>query len=329
MEELASAGRARANLLAITGSDMLMLGEVSTGLLRHSTPVTSQASTDILRLRPGEPVRRSTRPIAYVRSPELLTGVDCRLPTESGTATRGIGTVASHAMLTGGRVLQGSAHTIVVVAGSDHRQPWSHYLSRPGFVERVGRVTTADLTLGFTATGHRPDSLDLAAIANRTMDAVQAVNDLDGVPPMRTARTRLRWLAATADDAVRDEPVSLRIEDDIHRTLVIRVPDGTAQYPERVAGFCEDLALHDWLLTVLLKQVESSRLGHDDPARALQRLRPAIESLLHLWMPAARLDPNLERLWRGLERRAGFGRQWTATVERIRGAALLATGVPA
>jgi hypothetical protein len=308
---------------------MLMLGEVSTGLLRHSTSVDNQVSTDILRLRPGEPVRRETRPIAYARSPELLTGVDCRLPTGSGTAARCIGTVASGAVLTGGRVLQGSAYTTVVIAGSDHRQTWSHYLSEPGIVERVGKVTTADLTLGFTATGHRPDTLDLAAIANRTMDTVQAVDDLDGVPPLRAARTRLRWLAATGEDCVQDEPVSLRIEDDIHRTLVIRVPDGTARYPERIAVFCEDLALHDWLLTVLLRQIERSRLGHDEPARALRRLRPAIESLQHLWMPAARLDPYLEPLWWGLERRAGFSRQWTATVDRIRAGALLATGGPA
>jgi len=253
--------------------------------------------------------------------------VDCRLPTGSGTATRCLGTVASRAVLTGGRVLQGSAHTTVVAAGSDHRQPWSHYLSRPGVVERVGRVTPADLTSGFTSTTRRAESLDLAAIANRALDTAQDAEGLDGVQPLRTARTRLRWLAATVDEPLGtgDAPLSLRIDDDVHRTLVIRVPDGTARFPERIAGFCEDLALHDWLLTVLLRQVERSGLGRDEPVAALRRLRPAIESLLHLWMPAARLDPSLEPLWRKLERRAGFSRQWTATVERLRGAALLVT----
>src|SRR5258706_363402 len=49
---------------------MLMLGEVSTGFLRHSTPVSGEISTTILRLRPGDPVRWSKRPIAYAVSPE-------------------------------------------------------------------------------------------------------------------------------------------------------------------------------------------------------------------------------------------------------------------
>jgi hypothetical protein len=309
---------------------MLMLGEVSCGLLRHSAPVSSQTSARILRLRPGEPVRWSRRPIAYAVSPDLLTGVDCRLPAGSGAAVRGIGTVASHAMLTGGRVLQGSAYATVTGGTVDRRLPWSHYLSRPGVVERIGRIATADLAAGFAAPGRADGGLDLAAIANRTMDAVQDAAELDGVPPLRAARTTLRWLAVAADGPESPTtPISLRIDDDFRRTLDIRVPPGE---PARIVAFCEDVALHDWLLTTLLDQIERSRMGAGDPDLGLQRLRPAIDALMHLWMPAARIDPSLEPLWEALERRPGFSRQWTATVERVRnqliagGLALLATG---
>jgi hypothetical protein len=312
---------------------MLMLGEVSCGLLRHSAPVSSDTATRILRLRPGEPVAWSLRPIAYAVSPDLLSGVDCRLPTGSGATVRGIGTVASHSMVTGGRVLQGSAHATVIGSGADRRLPWSHYLSRPGVVERIGRVTDPDLVAGFAAPGPHADALDLAAIANRTMDAVQDAAELDGTPPLRTARTRLRWLAATADEPAQ---VSFSIDDEFRRSLAIRVPSRAAP-PQwsRIVAFCEDVALHDWLLTTLLDQIERSRMGAGSPDLAVRRLGPAIEALPHLWMPAARVHPSLEPLWDSLERRTGFSRQWTASVERVRnqialaGLALLQSTVPA
>jgi hypothetical protein len=297
---------------------MLMLGQVSTGLLRHSTSVSSQTSTRILRLRPGEPVRWSLRPIAYAVSPDVLTGVDCRLPTASGTAARGIGTVRSHAAVTGGRVLQGSAYAVLAGATTDRRLPWSHYLSRPGVVERSARVTAADLLDGFAAPDHTAGSLDLAAIASRTMDAVQGADELDGVPPLRTARTRLRWTAVTAEESPAAPRICFSIDDESRRTLTIRVPPHTAGNPDRVVAFCEDVALHDWLLTTLLDQIERGGTGADGPAHAVIRLRPAIEALVHLWMPAARTEPSLEPLWQGLERRPGFSRQWAATVGRIR-----------
>jgi hypothetical protein len=50
----------------------------------------------------------------------------------------------------------------------------------------------------------------------------------------------------------------------------------------------------------------------------VQRLRPAVEHLLHLWMPAARGDEAGAALWAGLERRPGLARQWDALVHRVR-----------
>jgi hypothetical protein len=293
---------------------MLMLGEVSSGLLRNSTSVPRDVATDILRLRPGEPVRWSMRPIAYAASPDLLTGVDCRLATRSDSAVRGIGTVTSHAVLTGGRVLQGSAHTVLDRSATDRRLPWSHYLSRPGVVELVGRVADADLATGFAAPVHAPGCLDLASVARRTMNSVQDSPGLDGRPPLRTARTRLRWVAIPGE--VADLEVSLSIDREELRTLVVRVPGA----PElgTVVALCEDIALHDWLLTALLEQIERSQIGTGTPVQVFRRLKPAIDELLHLWMPAARVDPSLERVWDSLERRPGFSRQWRASVDRVR-----------
>ncbi len=293
---------------------MLMLGEVSSGLLRNSTSVPRDVATEVLRLRPGEAVRWSMRPIAYAASPDLLTGVDCRLATRSDTTVRGIGTVTSHAVLTGGRVLQGSAHTVLDRGTADRRLPWSHYLSRPGVVEFVGRAGDADLAAGFAAPVHATGCLDLASIARRTMNAVQDSPVLDGRPPLRTARTRLRWVALPSE-AERLE-VSLSIDREELRTLVVRVP-GTPD-AGTVVGLCEDIALHDWLLTALLEQIERSQIGTGTPVQVFRRLKPAIDELMHLWMPAARVDPSLEPVWDSLERRPGFSRQWQASVERVR-----------
>jgi hypothetical protein len=92
-----------------------------------------------------------------------------------------------------------------------------------------------------------------------------------------------------------------------------------------IAELCEDLALHDWLLTTLLDVIERSRIGAGSRQQAVDRLGPAIDHLLHLWMPAARLDRSLTTVWDSLERRPGFSRQWHASVNRIRDQIALST----
>ena len=73
-------------------------------------------------------------------SPDLLTGVDCRLPSNSGRQVRGAGTVVSRAIITGRRILQGSAYTKITSGRENRRLPWSHYLSQPGQIEAVGKA---------------------------------------------------------------------------------------------------------------------------------------------------------------------------------------------
>ena len=74
---------------------MLTLGEVHTGLLQHATALSPAHCERILTLREGEAVIRSQRPIPFAASPEMLTGVDCRMPSQTGRQVRGAGTVHS------------------------------------------------------------------------------------------------------------------------------------------------------------------------------------------------------------------------------------------
>jgi hypothetical protein len=297
---------------------MLMLGEVSTGLLRHSVPVPARLAKDILMLRHDQPVRTSNRPIAWAASQDLLTGVDCRLPTDTENGPRCVGTVLSHATMTGGRVLQGSAYVSVTPSRHNRRLPWSYYLSAPGVVETIGAGRPRDVVSGFTG---RPQagSLDLGSIGNRAMDTVQHSPDLDSQIPFRMARNTLRWVVAPTDLPLDGTAVQFTVDDDNRRTLVLRLDlDPSKDQRERVVELCEDLALHDWLLTALETLIERSQIGTGRPEQVVERLKPAIDQLLHLWMPAARVDPALTELWQSLERRPGFSLQWQAGVNRVR-----------
>jgi hypothetical protein len=301
---------------------MLTLGEVHTGLLQHSTALSLEGTAQLLDLLVGERVRRSERPIGYVVSPDQLTGIDCLLPTRSGSRTRGVGTVVSHAAVTGGHVLQGSAHTRVGRAAANRRLVWSHYLSRPGHVETIGKVDARDVTDGFLGTVYQPQALDLAAISARTMDAVQRSPRLDRRPPFRTQRTRLRWQVVPVDDASAEMHGKFEIKSDTLRTLKLTVAHDDVP---AIVALCEDLALHDWLLTTLLSLMDASLTGPGTRAQKVDRLRPAIDCLLHLWMPAARLDESVLPVWQALERRPGFTRQWQSSVNRIRDQVTLST----
>jgi hypothetical protein len=301
---------------------MLTLGEVHTGLLQNRASVTQRLVTQVLGLLLGERVRRSERPIVHAVSPDLLTGVDCRLATSSGARVRGIGTAVSRAAITGGHVLQGSTYAQVMKSDADRRLPWSHYLSRPGVIETLGKTDPADISGGFLTAKQAPTSLDLGAISGRMVDMVQRSSELDRTPPFRMARTRLRWVV-TVDAA---EPATSRarftIDSATVRTLRLTVVENDLLV---AVELCEDLALHDWLLTALLELIERSQIGAGPRPQVVDRLRPAIDYLLHLWMPTARLKESMLPLWEILERQPGFTKQWEASVNRIRDQMALST----
>ncbi|MBV1850601.1 SCO2521 family protein [Catellatospora tritici] len=294
---------------------LMTLGEVHTALLRNSTAVSTTDTEALLDLVQGRRVRRSERPIAHAQSPDRHIGVDCAL-AGTGARVRGVGTVCTRATITGGHVAQASAYVRVVRGDAGRRLPWSHYLAAPGTIETIGKIDAASITDAMLR-GEPGEALNLDAIGNRTLDQVQLDHRLDHRPAFRTARTRLRWAAGPGESTT----LSFSLDDPTTRTL--RLPR-TDLDDRATAAFCEDLALHDWLLTTLLTMVESRPAG-SARADTVARIRPAIDFLLHLWMPAARTDPALQELWRDVERRPGFTRQWRVNVDRIRDQLALAT----
>ncbi|GAA3814236.1 SCO2521 family protein [Sphaerisporangium flaviroseum] len=288
---------------------MLVIGEVHTGLLQNSGEISESTCREVLALLAGERVRVSRRPIIYALSPDRLTGVDCRLPSASRSRIRGVGTVLSRCSITGGRVVQGSSYVRIVRGAADRRLAWSHYLARPGVVEVLGKVKARDIADGLTddrSTG----GLDLGAISGRFVDLVQSSSLLDRRAPFRIPRTRLRWAAESGEPSIR-----FILDTDQVRTLRL-VHEG--EFTPAVADLCEDLALHDWLLTTLLVIIERARIGSTSGPDAAAKLSPAIDHLLHLWMPAARVEDALTPFWESLDRRPGFTRQWQSLVDRVR-----------
>lgn len=297
--------------------DVLVVGEVHTGLLRGRDPMSAHEAAVLVDLVAGEPVLRRDRPRSYVRSPERPVGVDCPLGAPApARQVRGIGTVLQRAAITGGHVVQGTAWTTVTPAtGTGGRRPWSHYLARLGVIETLGRIRPAELTDAFAAPGRAPGSLDLGEIAGLASDLVQST-----VPPggrarerLRLPRTRLRFVAEEGDSAGSPR---FTVHDDQLRTMRVIVPAGAE--PRLLLAFAEDLALHDWLLTSVIGIVEKAAIGALPRDESLGRLRPAVDYLLHLWLPAGRGGELAGHLWETLERGAAFSRQWALLRDRIR-----------
>jgi hypothetical protein len=293
---------------------MLTLGEVHTGLLQHSSSLPPERSAHALALLRGEPVRRSERPNAYAMSPDTLTGVDCALATRSGARTRAVGTAVSRACITGDHILQGSTYVGLVRSEANRRLPWSHYLSQPGSAETIGRVDPADLMRGFLVPEPPAGTLDLGAMSGRVMDSAQFRARPDRKPPVKMQRTKLRWAAVPAGSDDAEPRVRFMIEDSTVRTVAVTA----AAAPLRVMELCEDLALHDWLLTTILVIVERARIGALPRGEVVRRLGPVLEHLVPLWMPAARVDRSLLGVWESINQRPGFTRQWLANVDQVR-----------
>ncbi|MER6149210.1 SCO2521 family protein [Streptomyces hirsutus] len=315
---------------------VLACGEVRTSLLPALQALDSRAAAQLLGLRADERVLLSERPNLYGRSPDTLTGVDCPLPSANGARVRVVGTVAARAALTEGRLLQASAYFMVPATGPDHRRPWGHYLVRPGVVEPLGKLPHEAVAEG-VLNGGRHGDLDVGLIADGLHTRLLRHPLLDHRPPLRSRPTRLRWVALPAEPGAGPSIERFTLAEDELRTVRLRVPEGTPG--EGLAVLCDDLALHDWLLTTVVRILDGIRLGAGagaagaPPARQRPRqrpgageelpavvraLRPAVDHLLHLWMPRARVAQELAPLWDALEERPGFTRQWQTLVQRIR-----------
>ncbi|WP_246023846.1 SCO2521 family protein [Nocardia yunnanensis] len=309
---------------------LVLLGEVRTALLPNCAALAAREASALLSLLPGQRVTMRERPLPLAISPRSAVGVDCRVATTSTKETRAIGTVAAHAVLVGGRVAQSSAGAVVVRAQDPNRRPWNHYLTRVGTLEVWHRMTedaaaAIDLTSGFLEKSG-PATLDLGSISDRLLTRVRTDRRLDQDPPVRSAATRLRWAARVApplDGSARGRAfISFRLEDETTRSVLVLVP--TVRDLEAVQRFCEDLAVHDWLLSVLGAALAEADRPTADRDAATQ-LSPLLEQLVHLWMPGAHSAPRLSGLWERLEQNPGFTRQWTAQVGQLRDRLAVAT----
>ncbi|WP_405747125.1 SCO2521 family protein [Streptomyces canus] len=299
----------------MSGPEDTMCGEVRTCLLPTRHAVNGQVAEVLLRLRPDERVSVSQRPSLYAVSPDVLTGVDCRLPTANKVKVRAVGTVATRAVLTEGRVLQATAYFRAAPHGPDRRRPWGHYLVRPGVLVPVGRLPQRELTQGFLKGG-QPGELDIGSIAEGLLTHICQDDLLDQDRPLAAPGTRLRWAASPGPDGEPARLVRFTLAELGVRAVELSVPPGTG--PRAVAGLCEDLALHDWLLTTVVNELDGIPLGSMGGTAALKVLSPLVEHLLHLWMPRARVDRSLTAPWESLEQEPGFTRQWQTQVQRIR-----------
>jgi hypothetical protein len=308
----------------------IAVGEIRTGLLRHSGSLPKSSVAELIDLVPGERVRQSERPIAHALSADVANGVDCLIPAGTGSRVRAVGTVLTHAAVVGGRVLQTSSYARIDPAGAQRRLPWSHYTARPGLLVTLGRADPRDLCSGYLGQDQAADCLDLGSISERLARRTQSSPLLDGRQPLRFQWTRLRWTALYGvEPTAGGEPAAqFTLENDTVRTLSLLIPrdawsgGGAGQSPdallEAILELCRDLALHDWVLTTVTRRIERTDLGAGDRSRAVEELRPAIDHLLHLWMPGARVADELAAVWEGFERHPGFTRQWEAAVSRVR-----------
>ncbi|EGX55192.1 hypothetical protein SZN_34118 [Streptomyces zinciresistens K42] len=305
---------------------VLACGEVRTCLLPSLQALDARAAAQLLRLRADVPVRISERPVLHALSPEVLTGVDCRLPTADGSRVRGVGTVTARAALTEGRLLQATACFSLPAAGPDTRRPWGQYLVRPGLVEPFGKLPRQATAAGVLRGAGRGE-LDLGMISEGLLAQVRRHPLLDRRVPFKSGPTRLRWVAWRTPAGERAALVNFTVAEGGLRTVELRLPEDVPA--SAAAGLCEDLALHDWLLTTVQHLLDNSRLGAADGPSAVGALYPVVVHLLHLWMPRAHVDPALGHLWDALEDRPGFSRQWENLSRRIRDRlALQAVAVP-
>ncbi|WP_433759323.1 SCO2521 family protein [Nocardia sp. CA-135398] len=304
---------------------LVVFGEVDTCLLPAATPLSRGDLEELLELVPGRPMLWRERPMSLAVSPTTAEGVDCRLAAPSHPDVRAIGTVATHAVVVGGRVLQSSARTRVVRAAGDQRRTWSHYLSQVGVSEVITKVTAETgvrLAEGFLAAGPPPmGTLDLASIANRLLGRIRMDQRLDQNTPVQSGTTRLRWAARIGDPA---QPVVwFRLRDDTVRTVLITVR--TEAELADVQRFCEDLAVHDWLLSVTAAALEQSDLFAPGSAESVAVLAPVLHHLAHLWVPGAHTPPALRGLWTQLNTDPDFTAGRRALIDQLHNRVLVAT----
>jgi hypothetical protein len=298
---------------------VVRLGEIHTGILQNSVPISADVARSVLSTLPHQSVRTWERPIRHAASPEVLTGLDHRLPSRTGTQVRGIGTVATELSVTAGRLLQAATRAMIVRSAAGRRVNWSHYLARPAVVEAIGRLMPPDVVEGFLRDESH-NGFDLGAVCTQWMDWAQSSADLDHRNPFPAPRLRLRWTAVPGSPA----RIVFRVHNDRLRQVRIVASE---EVMDSLPGLCQDLALHDWLLSSLISLIDTASIGQRNREEVLTRLRPAVDHLLQAWMPATRSRAEVAPFWVALERSSGLTRQWENAVSQVRDQVALATAM--
>jgi len=297
---------------------MLSFGEVRTCLIQNLGTLSAPASVALMQLTPGSPVRKVDRPVRRVVSPEQVTGVDCKLQVAREGRGRAIGTVLSRAVVTNGRILQGTAHVSLARASSTERREWRHYLRREGVVEVLGSPDFHNVTDGYLADTSPAHGLDLASISNRIIDEVQLSTHLDHTTALRAGTATVRWAVTLAPDST---PTVGIAKSDLPNFHIIRLSGAPGDLPMLIR-FCEEFALHEWLLTtvqdVIVPRAETDIARGRDP---LDSLLFALNELVPLWMPPTHLGSDMKgmkALWEAMESRTHYSRLFERQVARIR-----------
>lgn len=291
---------------------MLIIGDIHTSLLRTSQPLSTENVADLLSLRPGRQVTATDRPVNRTVSPDTVLGVDCTLATDPPTRARGIGTVASHAVVVGGTVVQASARTVLEWADYRERREWAHYARRRGVIDVLGDPP-AERVIAGTLKPRPADTLDLGAVCQRILTQVQTRPQLDRRVRLRTRPTRLRWHAIGGENLA--PSATLHIDSDVQRSVRVVVPSSLMTGAIRL---CEDLALHDWLYTALENVIDQAQRHMATGTDPVDKFDAALDLLVRVWMPGAHIDQALRPLWDDLQRDGGFSQGWDRNVAWIR-----------
>lgn len=296
------------------GAPVLAFGEVRTCLVQNRSTLSPMASAALLRLTPGSVVSEAERPVPRVVSPDQVTGVDCRLAVAREGRARAIGTVLSHGIITNGRVLQGGAHVALVPVSSTGRREWRHYLRRPGVAEVIGRAEPPDMMDGYLADCMPPRGLDLSSISDRLIDQVQVTSRLDHTTALRAPTTVVRWAASLNPDT---RPTVGIAKSDTPNLHILRLSCAPPNLPLLIR-FCEEFALHEWLLTVVQDVVRRAKTDLARDRDPLDTLLFALDELVPLWLPPIHLGPDMKALWEGVESRTQYSLIFERQITRIR-----------
>jgi hypothetical protein len=182
-------------------------------------------------------------------------------------------------------------------------------------VEVLGAPRPDNVVDGYLDDAMPARGIDLASISDRIVEAVQGKDQLDHYTPLRAGTAVVRWAATLCPGC---KPTVRIAKNDAPNVHTIRLEGAPEDLPPLIR-FCEEFALHEWLLTtvqdVIVPRAEQDIARDRDP---LDSLLFALNQLVPLWMPPTHLGPAMEELWVAMESRTRYSSLFDRQVARIR-----------